>query len=162
MRPRTLTPAQAARADANLNTAVERTKNEIVHADNKAVGVLTVAGILTAAITVIAPEARGAALAAVLIGAAALVAATVLALLVFHPRLRVRGVDPHRSSFVYWATATTQDVKASMREDQRLLSVRVQSMIALRKMRLLRAGGICAVAAVIAIVAAASLSALTR
>lgn len=161
MRRRATAAAQASRADANLDKAVERTKGEIVHADSKATSLLTVASILTAAITVIAPEAHGAALAAVLIGAAALVASTVLALLVLQPRLQARGTT-HRNSFVYWATATPEDIEASLREDQRLTTVRVLSTIALRKMRLLRAGGISSVVAVVAIVAAALIAAVTN
>jgi hypothetical protein len=161
MRRRALIAAQASRVDANLDKAVERTKHEIVHADSKATALLTVASILTAAITVIAPEAHGVALAAVLTGAGALVAATVLALLVLQPRLHPRGATPHRHSFVYWATATPEDIEASLREDQRLATVRVLSTIALRKMRLLRVGGICSVVAVVALVAAALIAAVT-
>jgi len=142
------------RIDTALTEAVTRTEGHIGRADAKAGQLMTVTGLLTTVGTVIAPDSHGVTLAALAVAAAAGAVSFALSLWVLLPRFGARGCTPDRNSFVYWATASSDDIRAGLAEDRRVDSIRVLSTIALRKMRLLRQSGFAALAAVIALAAA--------
>lgn len=149
-----MTPNEHLRADAALTEAITRTEGHIGRADGKAGQLMTVTGLLTTVGTVIAPNAHGIALAALVVSALAGAVSFALSLWVLLPRLGARGCAPDRNSFVYWATATADEIRAGLADDRRADSIRVLSAIALRKMRLLRYAGFAALAAVIALAVA--------
>lgn len=142
------------RTDAALAEAISRTEGHIGRADSKAGQLMTVTGLLATVGTVIAPDAHGTALAALSLAASAGAVSFALSLWVLLPRLGARGCTPDRNSFVYWATATGDEIRAGLAEDRRADSIRVLSVIALRKMHLLRHAGFAALVAVIALAAA--------
>lgn len=142
------------RTDAALAEAISRTEGHIGRADSKAGQLMTVTGILTTVGTVIAPDAHGITLAALAASATAGAVSFGLSLWVLLPRLGARGCTPDRNSFVYWATATADEIRAGLADDRRADTIRVLSAIALRKMHLLRHASFTALAAVIALAAA--------
>lgn len=144
--------------DTALTEAINRTEGHISRADTKAGQLMTVTGLLTTVGTVIAPDSHGIPLAMLVIAALTGAASFALSLWVLMPRFGARGCAPDRNSFVYWATASSDDIRAGLAEDRRADSIRVLSAIALRKMQLLRHAGFAAFAAV----AALALAGLTR
>ncbi|MDX2973819.1 DUF5706 domain-containing protein [Kribbella solani] len=142
------------RTEQNLDKAISHTESEISRTDGKASALLTLNGLLVAALSLVGTDVHGVSLAFAVTGALALVAAVVLTLMVVQPRLKAPGGNHDRSSFVYWATATPEDIAAGLKEDRRLARVQVLSRIALRKMRGLRHAGFASLTAVITIAAA--------
>lgn len=142
------------RTETNLDAALAHTSSEISRTDTKAGLLLTLDGLLVAALSLLGSRVGGVALVLALVGALALVAAVVLALMVIRPRLAAPGGVNDRSSFAYWASATADEITAGMREDRRPTRVQVLSRIALRKMRVLQLAGDASLIAVIAIAAA--------
>ena len=142
------------RTDENLNRAIDHTASEISRTDSKAGLLLTLDGLLVAALSFLGTDVHGVALVLAVVGAVALVAGVVLALMVIRPRLKAPGGNHDRSSFVHYATADLDEITAGMAEDRRPGRVQVLSRIALRKMRVLQLAGDASLAAVIAIAAA--------
>ncbi|MGQ4517357.1 Pycsar system effector family protein [Streptomyces sp. DW26H14] len=143
------------RAEKNLDDAIAHTAGEISRTDGKASFLMTLDGVLIAAVAALGKDIHGAALVAAVIGVVSLVAAAVLGLVVVHPRLRAPGGNHDRASFIYWASASPEDIISGMREDRRIARVQVLSRIALRKMRYLQCSGAASLCAVIAIAIAA-------
>nr|WSX25633.1 DUF5706 domain-containing protein [Streptomyces tubercidicus] len=144
------------RTEQNLTDGLADVAAEITKADTKAGQVLTLDGLLVAALSLMGKGAAGAALIAEASGALALTSSVLLALLVIRPRLSPGGKTDR--SFVYWATATPEKIAEGLREDRRKARLRVLSRIALRKMRIGRMAGDAALVATVAIAAAALLS----
>ena len=147
------TPAASGLTDRNLNAGLAHTVQEITRTDGKAGQLLALDGLLVAALSFLGSDARGASLALAIVGAVALVASVVLALLAVRPRLNPAG-GPDKASFVHWATASVEEIEAGLREDRQVSRLRVLSQIAMRKMRMLRLSGDAALAAVVTIAAA--------
>ncbi|MFI1890741.1 Pycsar system effector family protein [Streptomyces jumonjinensis] len=148
-----------AHRDRELDAAVSHTAGEVARTDQKAGLLLTLDGLLVAALSFLGADIDGVSLALALIGAAALVSSVVLALTVIRPQLmdpRTRTSDrtSDRTSFVFWAVASDDEITAGLAEDRRLARVRVLSRIALRKMRILRYATDASIAAVVAIAGA--------
>ncbi|MFB6984235.1 Pycsar system effector family protein [Streptomyces scopuliridis] len=141
------------RTDKNLDAALAHTVSEITRTDTKAGLILTLDGLLVAALSFLGTELDGAALVAALIGAAALIGSVVLAVLVIKPRLTGGGLVD-KGSFIFYADASDEAIDASLTEDLRRTRVRVLSRIALRKMRSLHYASYASIAAVVAIAAA--------
>ncbi|MFJ9214445.1 Pycsar system effector family protein [Streptomyces sp. NPDC102264] len=137
----------------NLDDAVSHTTAEITRTDTKAGQIITLDGLLVAALSFLGTKLDGVALGAALIGALALVTSVVMALTVIRPRFFCKG-RTDRASFVFWATADLADIEAGMTEDRRLARVQVLSRITLRKMRFIQLAGDASLIAVIAIAAA--------
>jgi hypothetical protein len=147
------------RTDANLTAAIDHTAGEISRTDTKASLLLALDGVLVAAVATLGANVPAAALVLVAVGTVALVVAVVLGLLVVRPRLAAPNGVNDRSSFVHWATATEDDIAAGMTEDRRVARVRVLSAIALRKMTFLRWTTDATAVAVVALAAAALITA---
>lgn len=141
--------------DTALQTGLAQTVQEIARTDTKAGLLLTLDGLLLAALSLFKEggEVSGVSLVLAAIGATALVLSVILALLVVRPRLHRHG-GPDKNSFVHWAIASDADIEAGLREDRRLPQLRVLSQIVLRKMRRLRLAGDASLIAVITIAAA--------
>ncbi|GHI91730.1 Pycsar system effector family protein [Streptomyces olivaceus] len=137
----------------NLDTALAHTVSEITRTDTKASALLTLDGLLVAALGLLGTDVHGPALAVAVLGGLTLVAAVVLALLVIRPRLGVAGTTD-RSGFIYWAAATPDTITTEMTEDRRPARLQVLSTLCLRKMRTLRAAGDTSLAAVVLTAAA--------
>lgn len=138
----------------NLDAALAHTVSEITRTDTKASALLTLDGLLVAALGLLGTDVHGPALAVAVLGGLTLVAAVVLALLVIRPRLARPGGTTDRSGFIYWAAATPDTITAEMTEDRRPTRLQVLSHLCLRKMRMLRAAGDTSLAAVVLIAAA--------
>ncbi|MFI6771172.1 Pycsar system effector family protein [Streptomyces sp. NPDC050355] len=145
------------RTEHNLTDGITHLSTEITKADAKAGQILTLDGFLVAALSLIGKSSAGAALIVEAVGALALTASALLALLVIRPRLTVPG-SADRASFIYWATATPDEIEEGMREDRRKARIHTLSRIALRKMRVQRLAGDMAFIAAAAIAVAALLS----
>lgn len=143
------------RTDTNLDNALAHTVSEISRCDTKAGLLLTLDGLLVAALSLLggADDIEGMALVLTAAAAAALVLAVLLAVLVIRPRLTGRGqVD--RASFLYFATAPDDEITAGLREDRRPIRLKVLSRLALRKMRVLQMAGDTSLAALLLLAAA--------
>lgn len=151
--------APADRLDANLSAALDHTVQEIGRTDTKAGVLLGLHSVLVAALALLGHQIPAPALVFAIVASLALVTAVVLALLVVRPRLGAPNGTNDRSSFVYWATATPEDISAAMTEDRRALRVSALSSIALRKMQVLRHSANATAVAVIALAVAAILTA---
>jgi hypothetical protein len=145
------------RTEQNLNEALARLAGEITKADTKAGLIMTLDGLLVAALSLMGKGGSGVALVAEAVGALALAVSVLLALLVIRPRLGAPGCADDRASFVFWSRASAEEIAEGMREDRRQASVRVLSRIAIRKMTVQRAAGDAAFVATVAIAAAALL-----
>ncbi|GHH95700.1 Pycsar system effector family protein [Streptomyces capillispiralis] len=139
-------------ADANLVAAIDQTLSELGRTDSKAGVLLTLDGLLVAALGLLG-SVTGVTLALVAVSAVALVVSVVLALLAIRPRLGSPGVQD-RAGFAYWATATQDEIQAGMQEDRRLARVQVLSRVVLWKMTRLRLAGDASLVAVAALAAA--------
>lgn len=139
-------------ADANLVAAIDQTLSELGRTDSKAGVLLTLDGLLVAALGLLG-SVTGVTLALVAVSAVALVVSVVLALLAIRPRLGSPGVQD-RAGFAYWATATQDEIQAGMQEDRRLARVQVLSRVVLWKMTRLRLAGDASLIAVAALAAA--------
>ena len=141
--------------EASLTAGLAHTVQDIARTDAKAGVLLTLDGLLVAALSLLGTDARGVSLGLAVAGAIALIASVVLALLVVRPRLNPAG-GPDRASFVHWASEELSDeeIEEGLREDRRLPRLRTLSRIAMRKMRVLRLSGDAALAAVVLIAAA--------
>jgi hypothetical protein len=147
-----------ASTDENLNRAIDHTASEISRTDQKAGLLLTLDGILVAGLGLLGKDLPVPALVASGVGVIALVAAVVLGLMVVRPRFGYKGVND-KGSFVYWADCTDDEVAASLAEDRRLARIRVLSGIARRKMRFLQRASDASLVAVVALAAAALITA---
>jgi len=140
--------------EASLTAGLAHTVQDIARTDAKAGVLLTLDGLLVAALSLLGTDARGVSLGLAVAGAIALIASVVLALLVVRPRLNPAG-GPDRASFVHWASEVSdEEIEEGLREDRRLPRLRTLSRIAMRKMRVLRLSGDAALAAVVLIAAA--------
>lgn len=144
------------RTDINLTEAITHTQGEISRTDTKAGLLLTLDGLLVAALGLLGTSINGPCLALALAGAAAVVASVVLSVIVVRPQLRLSG-RPDRSSWVQWAQASQDDIRSGLAEDRRLERLAALSALVLRKMRVLQLACDASVLAV-ALVAAAILA----
>ncbi|MFJ1796803.1 Pycsar system effector family protein [Kitasatospora griseola] len=147
------------RTDQNLTEALAHTTGDVARSDQKVGVLLGLDGILAAAVAILA-QAHGARLAVITPAAALLLAATILAVLAVRPRTEVR--DPHdhdRSSPAYWAGLGPEQLRAALRPDRRLHRLADLSAICQRKMLLLRWASDVSIAALIALAAAALITA---
>ncbi|MFD3622580.1 Pycsar system effector family protein [Streptomyces sp. NPDC058676] len=147
------------RTDENLNRAIDHTASEIARTDSKAGLLLTLDGVLVAGLGLLGKDLPVAALVASGVGVVALVAAVVLGLMVVRPRFGSPNGVQDKGSFVYWADCTDDEVAASLAEDRRIARVRVLSGIARRKMRFLQRSSDASLVAVVALAAAALITA---
>ncbi|MGA5220919.1 Pycsar system effector family protein [Streptomyces cinereoruber] len=145
-------PAPASTASANVDASLAYTASDLSRTDTKAGLLLTLDGLLVAALSLAGTDLAGLALALALVGSAALIASVVLALLVIRPRLSKGHQD--RGGYIYLATADPADVAEGLAADHRVTRLQALARIALRKMRLLRIAGDTALVAVVAIAAA--------
>ncbi|MGW8558127.1 Pycsar system effector family protein [Streptomyces tubercidicus] len=145
------------RTEQNLTDGLTHVAAEITKADTKAGQILTLDGLLVAALSLMGKGATGAALIAEAGGAFALTSSVLLALLAIRPRLSCGG-KADRANFIYWASATPEKIADGLREDRRKARLRALSGIAVRKMRIGRLAGDAAFAATVAIATAALLS----
>ncbi|MFL4497378.1 Pycsar system effector family protein [Streptomyces sp. VTCC 41912] len=144
--------------EQNWANVLSDLKNEIGRADSKSGNILTLDGLLVAALGLMGRNTGGAALVAEVAGILALTASVLLALLVIRPRLAAPGGTTDRISFVHLATATPEEITAAMRQDRRTTTAQTLSRIALRKMKIQRWAGDAAFAAAAAIGAAIIMS----
>ncbi|NEE30199.1 hypothetical protein G3M53_32710 [Streptomyces sp. SID7982] len=141
------------RTSTNLDATLSYAGADLARTDTKAGLLLTLDGLLVAALSLSGTDMTGLSLVLAVIGAVALISSVVLALLVIRPRLSSRDLED-RSSYGYYATAEPAQITEALAEDRRLSRLTVLSRIALRKMRLLILAGDTALAAVILIAAA--------
>ncbi|MEV5139682.1 Pycsar system effector family protein [Streptomyces syringium] len=121
--------------EKNLDAACASVANEIARTDSKASLLLAFNGAVLAGLASVADKDLPAAPKA--IGALAVVAlgtAAALLLLVVKPRLRSHD----RASFPYWATLDEDQIRVGMEADTRAATIRVLSILAVRKYRHLR------------------------
>ncbi|MEU8764975.1 Pycsar system effector family protein [Streptomyces sp. NPDC048659] len=138
---------------ATLDEALAYTAADLTRTDTKAGLLLTLDGLLVAALGIAGTNLSGLGLAAAVIGATALIASVILALLVIRPRLTSRG-PADRGGYIYLAQADPADLAEALAGDHRLTRLQTLARIALRKMQLLRIAGDTALVAVVAIAAA--------
>ncbi|MEU4502637.1 Pycsar system effector family protein [Streptomyces sp. NPDC024089] len=137
------------RTDSNLDSALTHTVSEISRTDTKAGLLLTLDGLLVAALSFLGTDIDGLALVFALVGA------VVLALLVIRPRLAAPGQTvSDRAHFGFYATAEPAEIAEALTGDRRPARLQALSRIALRKMTQLRRSGDASLVAVIAIAAA--------
>lgn len=141
------------RTSTNLDAAIAYAAADLTRTDTKAGLLLTLDGLLVAALSLSGTDLDGLALVLAVVGAVALIGSVVLSLLVIRPRLNGRGLDD-RSSYGYYADANPAAITAALAEDRRPVRLTALSRIALRKMRLLILAGDTTLAAVILIAAA--------
>lgn len=141
------------RTDTNLDEALVHTVADLTRTDTKAGLLLTLDGLLVAALSFLGTGLHGLALILAIAGAVALVGGVVLALLVIRPRLADKGTTD-RASYVYFADADPAAIAAALADDRRPARLQALSRTALRKMRVLVWAGDTTLAAVIAIAAA--------
>ncbi|MFI5534494.1 Pycsar system effector family protein [Kitasatospora sp. NPDC051853] len=149
-----ITSQPADRTEQNLNEALAHVVQEIARTDNKSGLVLSLTGILSASLAILA-QAKSSSLLVLTPAAGLLATATLLALLVIRPHM---GADD-RSSFAYWATRTTDQLLTDLAPDRRPDRLRILSGICHRKMRLLRLATSLTIAALVALAAAALVTA---
>lgn len=135
-------------------TAVTTVSSEITRTDTKAGLILTLDGLLVAALSLQDSPTSGGTLALALtaLAATAVAASVGLAVHVIRPRLGTPG--PSDPSFVNWAAADTDSIRVSLAGDHRITRIQVLSRIAMRKMRVLRLSADIALVAVVATAAA--------
>ena len=143
------------RTDSNLDSALTHTVSEISRTDTKAGLLLTLDGLLVAALSFLGTDVDGLALTLAAVGAVALVGGVVLALLVIRPRLAAPGQTvSDRAHFGFYATAEPAEIAEALTGDRRPARLQALSRIALRKMTQLRRSGDASLIAVITIAAA--------
>ncbi|MEU2674195.1 Pycsar system effector family protein [Streptomyces sp. NPDC007164] len=143
------------RTDTNLDSALTHTVSEISRTDTKAGLLLTLDGLLVAALSFLGTDIDGLALVLAVVGSVALVGGVVLALLVIRPRLAAPGqIVSDRAHFGFYATAELAEIADALTGDRRLARLQALSRIALRKMAQLRRSGDASLVAVMAIGAA--------
>ncbi|MGW4805832.1 Pycsar system effector family protein [Kitasatospora sp. NPDC004272] len=153
------TDTDTERFDRNLGEALTHTAADVSRTDQKVGVLLGLDGVLAAAVAILA-QSQGARLAVIAPAAALLLVATILAVLVVRPRREVRPVgDPDRSSPAYWSGLTHDELRAALRPDRRLHRLGDLSAICDRKMLLLRWASDTSIAALVALAAAALITA---
>ncbi|GGR04474.1 Pycsar system effector family protein [Kitasatospora griseola] len=151
--------ADTDRTDQNLTEALAHTVGDVGRVDQKSGVLLGLDGVLAAAVAILA-QSHGARLTVIAPAAALLLAATVLAVLAIRPRAEVRAPDdPHRSSPAYWADLDPDQLRAALAQDRRLHRLADLGAIFRYKMTLLRWASDTSIAALIALAAAALLTA---
>jgi hypothetical protein len=137
----------------NLNSTIAYAGTDLSRTDQKAAALLALDGLLVAALSFLGTDLHGLALILAIVGAVALVAGVVLAVLVIRPRLTGRGLQD-RASYVYYATADPAAITEALAEDRRIARLQALSRLALRKMRVLQLAGDTTLVAVFTIAAA--------
>lgn len=146
--------ASTDRTSTNLDSAIAYAAADLTRTDTKAGLLLTLDGLLVAALSLTGTDLTGLSLGLGVVGAVALVGSVVLALLVIRPRITGRGLQD-RASYTYFATADPAAITEALAEDRRTARLQTLSRLALRKMRLLQLAGDTTLVAVVAIAAAA-------
>lgn len=136
----------------SAETAITTVSTEISRTDSKAGLLLTLDGLLVAALGLLGTDVRGWALGLAIVAAAALTVSVGLAVRVIRPQLAPRG--PRDASFVTWAVATEDEIRQSLDTGCQVIRIQVLSRIAVRKMRRLRLAGDTSLVAVVATAAA--------
>ncbi|MGW3090101.1 Pycsar system effector family protein [Streptomyces sp. NPDC001108] len=143
----------ADRTSINLDSALSYAAADLARTDTKAASLLTLDGLLVAALSLGATDLHGLALVLAVAGVVALVAGVVLAILVIKPRLQGTGTAD-RASYVYFAGADPAAIAEAMASDRRPARLQALSRIALRKMRMLGLACTTSLVATVAIAAA--------
>ncbi|MGW1848603.1 Pycsar system effector family protein [Streptomyces sp. NPDC001966] len=143
------------RTDININDALAHTVSEVSRTDTKAGLLLTLDGLLVAALGLTGTDLHGPALVLAVAGAVAVAGSVVLALLVIRPRRTAPGQTvSDRAHFGFYATAEPAEITEALTGDRRPARLQALSRIALHKMTQLRHSGDAALAAVVLIAAA--------
>ncbi|MFJ4888251.1 Pycsar system effector family protein [Streptomyces sp. NPDC088731] len=137
------------RIDINLSAMIAKADADLGRTDTKAGHLLTLDGLLVAALSVGGTDLHGLSLVLAVAGAVALIGSVIGALLVIRPRLQSQGATD-RASYVYLATADPAAIADALASDRRLARLATLSTIALAKMRLLRISGDATLVAVAA------------
>ncbi|MEU3084731.1 Pycsar system effector family protein [Streptomyces albidoflavus] len=141
------------RTSTTLTEALDHTTADLGRTDTKAGLILTLDGLLVASLSLLGTGLKGPALVLAATGAVALIASVVLALYVIRPRIG-GSTYQDRASYAFYAEASPEDLAQALAEDRRQDRLQVLSLIALRKMRLLRVAGDTTLVAVVTIAAA--------
>ncbi|MFE7111131.1 Pycsar system effector family protein [Streptomyces sp. NPDC057575] len=121
--------------------------------DTKAGHILTLDGLLVAALGLTGTDLHGTALALAATGAVALIGSIVLAMLVIRPRLKSQDLND-RATYMYYAKADPSEIEASLSADQRLAHLKALGRLTDSEMRMQRLAGDTSLVAVAAIAAA--------
>ncbi|MGW9441320.1 Pycsar system effector family protein [Streptomyces sp. NPDC055607] len=141
------------RTSTNLDATLAYTAGDLGRTDTKAGLLLTLDGLLVAALGITGTDLHGLALAAAVVGALALIASVVLALLVIRPRLGGKG-PADKGGYIYLADTDPAAVTEALAGDHRVTRLQNLARIAVRKMKLLQIAGDAALVAVVAVAAA--------
>ncbi|NEB42273.1 Pycsar system effector family protein [Streptomyces sp. SID14515] len=141
------------RTDRNLDATIAHTTADLARTDTKAGLLLTLDGLLVAALSLSGTDMHGLSLTLAVVGAIALVGSVILALLVIRPRLNGGQIND-RTSYGYFAEADPAAIAEALAADRRPAHLAALSTIALQKMRRLRLAGDITLVAVVAIAAA--------
>ncbi|MFJ5099398.1 Pycsar system effector family protein, partial [Streptomyces sp. NPDC088557] len=139
-------------ASAALDATLAFTVSDLGRTDTKAGLLLTLDGLLVAALSLAGTDLAGLSLVLAVTGAVALVVGVVLALLVIRPRLSRSHADP--SGYIALAAATPAAITEALTADHRAFRLQALARIALAKMRLLSLAGDVTLVAVVAVAAA--------
>ncbi|WP_327335114.1 Pycsar system effector family protein [Streptomyces anulatus] len=142
-----------AQSSTNIDTAITYAGSDLARTDTKAGLLLTLDGLLVAALSLSGTHLNGLSVILAAAGTLALISSVILSLLVIRPRLTGRDLTD-RSSYTYYANAAPAEIAQALTEDRRPARLTALSRIALRKMRLLQIAGDTTLAAVILIAAA--------
>ncbi|MFI5753027.1 Pycsar system effector family protein [Streptomyces sp. NPDC051644] len=138
----------------NLDSAITKADTDLTRTDTKAGLLLTLDGLLVAALSLSGTDLHGLARVLAVVGAAAVIGSVVLSLLVIRPRLAGKRLND-RASYAYFATAAPDTIADALASDRRPAArLQALSRIALGKMRALVWAGDVTLVAVIAIAAA--------
>ncbi|MFF9345339.1 Pycsar system effector family protein [Streptomyces sp. NPDC014773] len=140
------------RTSAALDATLAYTAADLTRTDTKAGLLLTLDGLLVAALSLAGTDLTGLALVLAVVGALALIASVVLALLVIRPRL-ARGCED-QGGYIYLAGADAAAITQALAADHRVTRLQALARIALAKMKVLRVAGDATLVAVVAIAAA--------
>lgn len=139
--------------DRGVADALAHTTGEIARTDTKAGALLTLDGLLVAALSLMDGHPSVASVVLAVIGGLALVAGVIGAVLVIRPRVPRDG-GPDKGSFAYFAQASETEIRTRLNGDNRVVRLQALSEVALRKMRALRVAGDATLVAVAGIAAA--------
>ncbi|MFJ1647998.1 Pycsar system effector family protein [Streptomyces sp. NPDC088258] len=141
------------RTNTNINDAIAYAASDLSRTDTKAGLLLTLDGLLVAALGLTGTNLHDLSLILAIIGAVALIGGVVLALLVIRPRIAGGRIND-RASYAFYATAEPGAIAEALADDRRPARLAALSTLTLRKMKLLALAGDTTLVAVVAIAAA--------
>lgn len=145
------------RTEQNTAEALTHVISEIARTDSKAGLLLGLDGVLAAAVAILA-QAQDVSLPVITPAAGLLLVATLLAVLVVRPRI-IGGDRGDRAFYAHWAACDPAALQTELAPDRRLDRLRVLSALCHRKMLLLRWASDLTIAALVALAAAALITA---